>query len=106
MAKYDCINPEKISVIPNGAEIYQKTNEVFIKNGMDIGAKYVLQVGRFDENKNQLRVIEALKNTDIQLVLMGGAVKVGDEYYRNCLEEAKESPNIHFWDWVENRSPL
>lgn len=106
IAKYYCINPEKISVIPNGAEIYQKTDEVFIKTGMDIGTKYVLQVGRFDENKNQLRVIKALKNTDIQLVFMGGAVNEGDEYYRSCLEEAKGCPNIHFLDWVENRSPL
>lgn len=104
--KYYCINPEKIIVIPNGADIYEKNNEIFKQTGMDIGAKYVLQVGRFDENKNQLRVIKALKNTDIQVVFMGGAVKEGDEYYQSCLEEAKGCSNIHFLGWVKNESLL
>lgn len=106
IVKYYCINPEKIILIPNGADIYEKNNEIFKQTGMDIGAKYVLQVGRFDENKNQLRVIKALKNTDIQVVFMGGAVKEGDEYYQSCLEEAKGCSNIHFLGWVKNESLL
>ena len=103
LKKYYGIDFNKTQIIPNGVDVDDY-------NGPDIWERlgrqctYVLQVGRFDSNKNQLNVIRALKDTGVNVVFIGGP---GDEaYYANCLEEAKESPTIHFLGWCDNGSAL
>ena len=105
IARYFCIDEKKIIVIPNGAYRYEKSSEIFEICGINMGTRYVLQVGRFDTNKNQLRMIQALKGTDIQLVFMGGADE-NDPYYIACQQEAKDFNNIHFLGWVNNETQL
>lgn len=103
--KYYKIPLEKIAVIPNGANI--KMNENFIdefNNKTGISGKYVLQVGRFDRNKNQLNVIKALSDTDIQVVFIGGEDSGQPEYYEECKKLAGR--NFHFLGWIKHDDPL
>lgn len=96
---------ERIYVIPNGVNI--DINESFkdeFTNKTGIVGKYVLQVGRFDENKNQLNVIKAMSNSNIPVVFIGGEDSGQPEYYKKCKNIA--TPNIHFLGWVKHDDPL
>lgn len=99
------INRDKFIVIPNGIdEPSVCTEEIYEKIGKK--CKYVLQVGRIDENKNQLNVIRALKGTSIDVVFAGGPTNDDDRYYRECVKEAEGCNNIHFLGWIDNKSSL
>lgn len=105
IAKHYKVNSNKILVIANGIDNFNYNgNEIFEKIG---GKKeYILQVGIVHENKNQLNTIRALKNTNIDLVIIGGENN-GDMRYTNmCKKEAEGCDNIHFLGWVSNGSPL
>lgn len=105
IGKYFGINTGKMNVIPNGVDVEKYTGAEIYEN---IGGaeKYILQVGRFDENKNQINVIRALKNTNIPLVFIGGPGKGNEAYYEKCLKEAQGYSNIHFLGWVDSSSPI
>lgn len=95
----------KLLVIPNGIEHEDNVSREYISS--IVGDRdYVLCVGRFDENKNQLNVIRAMRNTDVDVVFIGGPVTEGDKYYQKCLAAAKGKKNIHFVGWVDNGSLL
>ena len=106
ISKYYGIKKDKITVIPNGAVLYDKTNDIYVECDMKIGTPYVLQVGRFDTNKNQLRSIKALKSTGVHFVLVGGPTSVDDLYYKQCIDEAEGNNNIHFLGWLDKSSKL
>ena len=96
------ISKQKIKVIPNGVSDCLGATDVIFEL---IGGKkdYVLQVGRFDENKNQLRLIRAMKNTDIDVVFVGGTnVTDQSSYYNACIAEAENDPHFHFLGWHDN----
>ena len=95
----------KLMVIPNGIEACQETERDYISK-ITGNNDYVLCVGRFDENKNQLSLIKALKDTNIDVVFIGGPVAKNDKYYKKCLETANGKNNIHFLEWIVNASPL
>lgn len=99
------INKNKIYVVPNGVDSnFNKTDEIFKQLGFE--RDYFLCVGRFDNNKNQLSVIKALKNEKVDVIFIGGAPSNSDSYYKRCLEEARGYNNIHFLGWVDNNSSL
>lgn len=105
LIKYYRAKAWKINVIGNGATDYSKGDESIYKR---IGSvtKYVLHVGRFDENKNQLRVIQAVKGTDTHVVFIGGPDINSDTYYEKCCYEAKGYDNVHLLGWIKNSDPL
>ncbi len=95
----------RIRVIPNGLDIDEYCGqEVFEAIGKR--CEYILQVGRFDENKNQLNVIKALKDTGIDLVFIGGSDHTNLSYYKQCEKEAKGCNNIHFLGWQSKDSKV
>ena len=99
--KYYSISKKKCHVIPNGVDRNDYIGKEIYKL---IGnqCKYILQVGRFDKNKNQLNVIRALKGTNVNIVFIGGP---GDRlYYEECLTEAKGCSNIYFLGWLKSES--
>lgn len=103
--KYYSIDALKMHVIPNGIDVDNYDgDEIFQEIGTH--EKYVLQVGRFDSNKNQLNVIKALKGKPYHLVFVGGAEKRSNKYYERCLGEAEGYKNIHFLGWLDNHSKL
>lgn len=99
------ISANKIAVIPNGVAFPRPE----IKKGLfaeltGIQGKFILQIGRFDSNKNQLNTIKAVNGTDMQLVLIGGPDKNELQYYEQCKKIAGE--NVHFLGWVDHKNPL
>lgn len=103
--KYYHVDQNKIHIIPNGADVIASESKViydFIGKECD----YALEVGRFDSNKNQLSVIRALKNTDTEVVFVGGASPSEPDYYEQCLIEAKGANNIHFLGWIDSKDEI
>lgn len=99
------LEPSKVVVIPNGITISSKSipNDYF-SSRTGIKGKFVLQVGRFDRNKNQLSTIKAMNNIGYPLVLIGGPDKDDSSYYELCRKTANK--NIHFLGWVDHDDPL
>ncbi len=107
IAKYYSVPKDKFYVIPNGVDVdvdKYEGEEIFDKLGKK--CKYVLQVGRFDHNKNQLKVIKAMKGRGINVVFIGGPGNGRESYYHSCREEAKGCDNFHFIGWIENKDCL
>ena len=105
--KYYHVPQNKIRIIPNGADNLAEAlpnDLVFEKIGGR--KKYALVVARFDENKNQINLIRALKKTNIDLVFIGGPDANNNKYYNDCLKEAEESQFIHFLGWLDSGSDL
>lgn len=105
ISKHYGIPSTKVSIIPNGVDAFDYQGNEIYEISNNLKNPYVIQVGRFNHNKNQLNVIRALKDTSIHLVLVGGPNQ-SDSYYDLCLNEAKGCDNIHFLGWQSQDSPL
>jgi glycosyltransferase involved in cell wall biosynthesis len=105
LKKYYRIKSKTVHIIPNGVNIthYEKNRSLFSQS-TGIKGKYVLQVGRFDENKNQISVIQAMSNTNIPIVFIGGEDPAQPSYYQRCKDIAGR--NIHFLGWINHNDPL
>ncbi|MFN5133913.1 MAG: glycosyltransferase family 4 protein [Chitinophagaceae bacterium] len=79
------------TVIPNGINTSIFHNAVQ-KTEKDV--KLVLCVARIEGRKNQLRLIEALNNTDYTLLLIGDPAPNQNAYYKLCKKKA--ASNIEF----------
>lgn len=99
------VDRTRICQIPNGVDIGSHSGDEIYER---IGGKkqYVLQVGRFDANKNQLNVIRALKGTGVNVVFIGGAEKSSSCYYDECVKEAEGFDNFHFLGWIDSKSEV
>lgn len=100
--------PVRTAVLPNGVDRVtdeKHNNSIFeIINNRD---KYILSVGRINQNKNILNLIRAVGPTGINLVVVGGPDKMnGESYYESCLKEAKKYKNVHMIGWLSNDSDL
>lgn len=95
----------KVFVVPNGISIHptEDWNGMFRKK-YGIEDRFVLQVGRFDRNKNQLSTIRAVAGTDMKLVLIGGPDKDDLDYYKQCKREAGD--NVIFTGWIDHEDPM
>lgn len=103
--KHYHVKKEKILIIPSGADTPETDSNIIF----DIIGKrcpYVLEVARFDKNKNQINVIKGLKGTGIEVVFAGGPDFADNGYYEECQRLAKGSSNIHFLGWLDTRSEL
>ncbi len=99
------IGDEKIIVIPNGVNIRPYIGRDVYNIIGDV-EKYAIVIGRFDDNKNQLNVIKALKGTGIHIVFLGGPAAWSVEYYDECVKNAGDDNHFHFLGWVEHDSDL
>jgi len=82
-------------VVPNGVDTD------LLNRGQSAGAfrtryqvredRFVLCVARFDERKNNLRLIQAAKITNIPCILIGRAAPLHRGYFEQCLREAQNS---------------
>lgn len=105
LEKYYHVSKDRIVVIPNGAD-RMSTDSKMIYEAIGKICDYALEVGRFDKNKNQLAVIKALKDTDIEMVFIGGESSSEPEYYAECLTAAGDCSNIHFLGWLDREDKL
>lgn len=103
--KHYLIDKTKMVIVPNGIdENLWQGKEIFDRIGGE--KKFILQVGRFDANKNQLNVISAMKDTDIDVVFIGGGDAKNSSYYDKCKNEAKDSKNLHLLGWINSNDPI
>lgn len=95
------VDENNISIVPNGVEEFvDSADEIYKILGKE--CRYVMQVGRADENKNLLNVIKAVKGADYDLVIVGGRHVYDTEgYFERCVKEAEECNNIHFVGWLK-----
>lgn len=97
------IDERKVKVIPNGIDdmfinVSPKKENEFTKEYKI--REYVLHVGQFNKNKNQIALIKALKDTNIPLVCIG---QVTDKaYYEECVKI--KGSNMIFLDPLPNGS--
>lgn len=99
------IDRGKITTIPNGADkITCRSKKIYELIGEERG--YALVVGRFDENKNQKAVIEAMADSDIDVVFIGGADPKYKAYYEECKYLASLQRNIHLLGWINSGDEL
>lgn len=99
--KYYKIPINRIEVIPNGVDEFVPTSKN-ITEITGISGKYVLQIGRIDENKNLLNTIKAITDTDIKLIVVGGPFAVSEsKYYEICRKVANKNNNIRFLGWLK-----
>ena len=93
------VSRDKIYVIPNGV------NELIVESYNPRDNKdIILCVGRFDYNKNQLSLIEAVKGLNVELHFVGGAAIEAPNYYEECIRAAEKHKNIIFHGWLSNSS--
>ena len=104
LSRYYRVDSNKLVVIPNGVEeISTRSKQIYCKIPKE---DYCVLIARFDENKNQLSVIKALKNKNINVVLIGGPPIDCSRYYERCIEEAKDASNIYFLGWLNSGDEL
>ena len=96
---------EKIRVVPNGVDtsFAEATPDLFVeKYGL---RDFVLNVGHIGSGrKNVLRLMEAMRGVDRDLVVIGKVHQGG--YAEACLEEAASNERIHVIEGLPNDSPL
>jgi glycosyltransferase involved in cell wall biosynthesis len=102
--KYN-IDENKFKKIPNAFDFNYDENkkDIFI-NKYKIKEDFILCIGRFDKNKNQLRLIKSLKNENVQIFFIGGPDSKNIDYYNEC--KNSKSSNMHFLGWIPNESEL
>lgn len=93
IVSYLKINPDKIKVIYQGcAPVFkEKIESEFIetvRTKYNLPEKFILNVGTIEKRKNILSVIKAIKDIDIQLVVIGKKTDYFDEIKRYILENA------------------
>ncbi len=99
------IDREKIRVVPNGVDtaFAEATPDLFVE---EYGIRdFVLNVGHIGSGrKNVLRLMEAMRGVDRDLVVIGKIHRGG--YAEACLEEAEKNSRIHVIEGLPNDSPL
>lgn len=83
---YD-VDPARIGIIPNGvdARFFDATPDFFVQQtGLQPGFAFV--PGNVSDYKGQLRLIEALAEDDVPIVLAGNCTGENQAYLERCLE--------------------
>ena len=94
----------KVFPVPHGVDarfVYAKPNLFVKKYGLK---DFILYVGRIDIRKNVLNLIRALKNINIDLVIIGKAEPNQQDYFEKCKREA--SKKTHFLGQMPHESKL
>ncbi len=101
------IHANKIKVV------YQSCNDLFLNGGnirADMSAyhlpeKYILSVGTIEDRKNQMVILEAIKDMNVHLVLVGRQ-KAYSEKLKAFISENQMSDRIHWIEQITNESLL
>ena len=95
-------NKDNITVIPNGLDKAFFDDSV---SNVSIPCKdYLLVVGRIEENKNQLTLIEVAKALNMELIIVGESSNASSRYLEKCLKAADKT--IYFWGLEKNISVI
>jgi glycosyltransferase involved in cell wall biosynthesis len=94
------IDPSKIVVVYQGCQDvfkqdYSELNKQLVSKKYNLPQKFVLNVGTIEERKNALTIVKAIKNLDIDLVLIGKQTDYADKIYQYIIENKLEK-RVHF----------
>lgn len=97
------VSPERITVIPNGVETRFATAQPdLFRDRFGIYDEFVLNVGRIEDRKNQLRLVWAARALGVPLVIIGQIVS--ERLYRACLESG--GTLVRFLPPLRHEDPL
>ncbi len=99
ISHYFQIPLNRFSVIPNAVDKNRSnisSDLFFHKYGLK---DFVLFVGRIEKRKNLLALINAVKDTPVDLVIIGHPNPEQYEYFTSCKEAAQFLPNVHFFNF-------
>lgn len=94
----------KLHIVPNGTEkgFLSGDPDLFRKKyGLD---EFVLQVGSLDMNKNQITLIQAMKELPYSCAIVGGVTSGYDGYAQHCYAAAGQ--NVIFTGHIDYGDPL
>jgi glycosyltransferase involved in cell wall biosynthesis len=104
LVRYFGASPERIHVVPNGAErrFTRAESEPFSRRA---GCRrFVLYPGRIEPRKNQLGFLRAMRGTDAPIVVLGDVVPGHEAYLAACRRAA--GPHVKFIGRIEHDDPL
>lgn len=90
-------------VVPNGVEPrFASGNPCLFRKEFGVEGDFVLNVGRIERRKNQLRLIQALRGTGLPLIVIGECIA------RKCLARCQQvaDANVRFLPALPHDSPL
>ncbi len=94
----------KVFPVPHGVdERFMHANPSLFNKKYGI-KDFILYVGRIEIRKNVLNLIRALKNTDIDLVIVGKHEPAQQEYFEKCKKEAGK--RVHFLGQFPHESKI
>lgn len=96
------VHAQKVVVIPNGISehFFDATPEKFVERyGIEEG--FVLNVAAINSHKNQIAILQALKDYDYPIILIGECLKEDLDY----LSELKRHPNIRYLGSLPHDDP-
>ena len=104
LVRYFGVPPERIHVVPNGAErrFTRAESEPFARRA-DC-RRFVLYPGRIEPRKNQLGFLRAMQGTDAPIVVLGDVVPGHEAYLAACRRAA--GPHVKFIGRIEHGDPL
>uniref|UniRef100_UPI002617E24F glycosyltransferase n=1 Tax=Clostridium sp. TaxID=1506 RepID=UPI002617E24F len=92
-------------VIPNAVEIDENINgiskDLFLKE-FEV-TNFIFCVGRIEPLKNQIGVIEALKNTDYKIVFAGKLNNKHKEYCKRFADLVEQNKNLYYVGQLDER---
>lgn len=99
------VSVDKVHVIPNSADasLYGAADPKLFGSQYGISG-YVLTIGRLEPNKNQLRLIRAMRHIDCPLVVVGRVADDARDYAAKCYEAGKG--RVLFIDQLPYNSPI
>ncbi|MFZ0694206.1 MAG: glycosyltransferase family 4 protein [Alphaproteobacteria bacterium] len=99
------VDASAIRIIPNGIEerFFGATPDLF-RAKIPLARDFVLCVASVSHFKNQLNLIAALKDFDLDVVLIGGCDGVNREYLNSCL--ALGDAKVRYLGYIDHDDPL
>lgn len=97
------VGTDDIVVVPNAVDM-AAINEA-LNNKEDKYSRYkdyLICVGRIDPRKNQLSLLEAIKETDYKLLLVGKCSNGQKKYYRKVMRTIEKMDNVEHIEFVDN----
>ena len=104
LIRYFGVPPRKIHVVPNGADLRfaQCDPQPFVER---FGLRdFILYAGRIEPRKNQLGFLQAMRGSDVPIVVLGVVVPGHERYLAECRRAAGSS--VTFVDRLEHGDPL
>lgn len=106
LKKYFNAPEEKMRIVPSGVDLdfkEGKAERFFEKTGLK---DFVLCVARVERRKNQLRLLKAMKGTNIKVVLIGPPHPLENSYTLEVEKEVQSDPNFHWLKGLPYSDPL